>query len=318
MILPLLAGAALFIQAAPARQVLVYLANEPAPTQREHENALRIAAWLASSPDEGEQLLSQGILLDLTLFPEVVATDVAAISRHPGSMSGVVIAHNRILKSGLVLVGRGNVPQLAPIIIEPPADAREESNPLSNVANVKRVLRLAATNFDPVEYEFVIVVESHGDEVYAVTPRLGLPTEGLTKEKLFERVRGSDNAFIQRYGITTVELLELLATERRHHGFRTKLVVLASCESTIERLLPEVPTALVAAGGLPLLFGAIDFEKVLTSSEPTLDRAFISVLTPAPFELADPALVVRRRWSFVGGGCLGLMRCCASCLFLAP
>lgn len=276
--------------------MLVYLANEPALTARANENTRQIAAWLASSPEEGDHILSQGILVDLTLFPETVAINVAAITRHAASLGGVVIAHNRILQSGVILVGRGTAPQPVAINIMKPTDSREESNPLSNASNLMRVLALVATSFDPTEYEFVIVIESHGDEIYAVTPRLGLPTEGLTKEKLFERVHGSDNAFVQRYGITTVELLEILAAARRDFGLRTKLVVLASCESTIEKLLPEVPTALVAAGGLPLLIGAIDFEMVLSSHERTLDQALIAVLTPEPFEIADPDLVVRRRW----------------------
>ena len=71
------------------------------------------------------------------------------------------------------------------------------------------MLDLAASHFAPGEYEFVVVLESHENEQYAVTPRLGLPTEGLTEETLLNRVHGADNAFVERYGITTPALLEL-------------------------------------------------------------------------------------------------------------
>ncbi len=289
-----LAGAAFFLHAAPA-QVLIYLGNEPSPTPRESENIRQIAAWLESSPEENDRILSLGILEDLKTFPEVVATDLAAIERHSTELSGVVVSQNRLLQSGVVLVGRGGPLERVPITIGTPKDGREASNPIANPANLIAVLELAAREFDPTTHEFVVVVESHGDEIYAVTPRLGLPTEGLTKETLFARVHGSDNAFVQRYGITTADLLSILAEQKRKHGFTTKLAVLASCESTIEALPPEVPNALVAAGGEPLLYGSVDFEKVLSSKEPTLDRAFISALTPAPFEIADPSVLPARR-----------------------
>lgn len=286
--------AALVLHSAP-QQVLVYLANEPSPTPRELENIKRIAGWLGESSEEGDRILAQGILEDLKVFPEVVATDLGAIRRHGAELSGVVIAHNRLVQSGTVLVARGGEQTPVPILLAPARDGREESNPLANAVNVAAVLDLAAQAFDPSNFEFVVVVESHGDELYAITPRLGLPTEGLTKEALFERVHGADNAFVQRFGIKTSELLDLLVQKRRARGFRTRLLILSSCESTVEMLPSEVPTVLVSKDGLPLLYGAVDFEKVLSSNEPSLDRRALSVLPPAPFEVADPSALPRRR-----------------------
>lgn len=282
---------------AQKREVLVYLANEPAPTLREGENIGRIVGWLQGSSSEDDRVLAAGILNDLRSFPAQVDSDVAAIGGHSNSLSGVLVATNRLLQSGAVLVSSaGEVLHRLPFSVTVPRDGREASNPLSSAANLSRVLELAASTFPPHDYDFVVVVESHGDEVYAVTPRLGLPTEGLTEEILINRVHGSDNAFVERYGITTAALLDLLVDQRRKRDFRTTLLVLASCESSIEEQPPEIPLALVAAHGLPLLFGVIDYEKVLTTSAPTLREAFVSVLTPAPFEIADPSAVVHRRW----------------------
>ncbi|MFZ5445941.1 MAG: hypothetical protein ACOZQL_38465 [Myxococcota bacterium] len=292
--LPLLA---VFVLHSAPPQVLVYLANEPAPTATELENITRIAGWLEESTEESDHILAQGIREDLKTFPEVVAADVATIRRHAATLDGVVIAHNQLVKTGNVLIGRGERLETVPISLVQPADGREASNPLANLQNVAAVIELAARAFDPQEFEFVIVVESHGDESYAITPRLGLPTDGLTKDTLFERVHGADNPFIQRYGVKTSELLDLLALKRNTIEFRTKLLVLASCESTVELLPPALPAVLVAADGLPLEFGSVDFEKVLRSNESALDRRLLTVLTSGAFEIADPTVLPRRRLS---------------------
>ncbi|MBE2249577.1 MAG: hypothetical protein IAE78_08500 [Myxococcus sp.] len=282
--------------AASAGEVLVYVANEVSAAPAERANLERIAEWLRSSGDEGDRLLAEGLITDLALFPSAVDVDQAALTRLGPSRAGLVIATNRLAQAGQVLVAQHHGALASrPLTLPPPRDGREASSPLSNRVALERVLALAAEVFPPASHEFIVVIESHGDAEYALTPRLGLPTEGLTREALLARVHGADTAFVERYGVTTASLVDLLVELKRTRGFTTKLLVMASCESTLERLVPEVPLALVAAGGAPLEIGVIDYERVLSSPEPDLAKAFVATLTPAPFEVADPSVLPARR-----------------------
>ncbi|MER2564143.1 MAG: hypothetical protein ABTQ32_25660 [Myxococcaceae bacterium] len=279
---------AALLLASPRAEVLIYLANEPAPTAGEAENAHRIAGWLRESPERDDQLLGEGIEEDLRVFPTQVDVDVAAIERNLSRLAGVVVATNRLLKQGVVLVGRGERLGRVPLVVAPPRDGREASNPLSSAQNVRSVLERARVEF--AEADFVIAVQSHGDERYALTPRLGLPTEGLTREALLARVHGSNDVFVERYGIATGDLVSLVG------GVHPSLLVLASCRSTLEAFPAETPPTLVAANGDPLPYGAIDYERVFTSKASSLKHAFITELTASHFELATPETLERRRW----------------------
>ena len=109
-------------------------------------------------------------------------------------------------------------------------------------------------------------------------------------------MHGRDNAFVARYGVTTVDLVALVAKQRAARGLRTSLLALVSCNSVVERLPPEVPRILVAAGGEALVYGAVDYAAALalTSSAP-LSSSLIAAWTPRPLEVADPAVVAARR-----------------------
>lgn len=288
----------LLARLALADEVLIYLGNEPSPTARQRESIRQLVGWLEGADDTEDRTLGLAVEADLALFPAFVDLDVGALRRLGPSRAAIVIATNRLAQQGVVLVApRGGAFEQRPLALEPPSDEREASNPLSNRANVARVFSAAMQAFPPQAHEFVVVTQSHGDEAYALTPRLGLPTEGLTRERLLARVHGADSVFVERYGTTTQALLNLLVELRRTAGFTTTLLVLSSCASTIEQLPPEVPRALVAAGGAPLDLGAINFGRVLLTPAPTVAQSLVTTLTPAPFEVADPAVLpARRRW----------------------
>lgn len=288
----------LLARLALADEVLLYLGNEPSPTAAQRESIRDIVGWLDSSTDPADRNLGMAVEADLALFPAFVDLDVGALRRLGPSRAAIVIATNRLAQEGVVLVApRGGAFERRPLSLGPARDEREASNPLSSRANVARVLSVAMQAFPPASHEFVVVTQSHGDEEYALTPRLGLPTEGLTREGLLARVHGADSVFVERYGTTTQSLLSLLVELRRTAGFTTTLLVLSSCESTIEQLPAEVPRALVAAGGAQLDLGSINFGRVLMTPAPTVAQSLVTTLTPAPFELANPdVLPQRRRW----------------------
>jgi hypothetical protein len=96
--------------------------------------------------------------------------------------------------------------------------------------------------------------------------------------------------------VTTQALIAELQTMTRQVGFRTSLLVLGSCEGTIEALPPELPLALVATDGRPLPIAPFPLARVFDSGAPTLARVFVAGLTPEPFEVADPAALPARRW----------------------
>lgn len=290
--------AALLAASGVPGEVVVYLGNAPAPSGEAERQLRQLAAWLDATGSAEDAVLAEGIRADLDDFPRAVAADVEALTRLGPSRAGVVLATNAQLKRGAVSVARrGGAFVEVPLELPPARDLREATSPLARAEVVRRVLELVAAHFPPAEHQLILAVHSHGDEAYALTPRVGLPFEGLTRERLLARVHGDEPTPAERLGVTTKALLGLLAEARARRGQAVALLVLATCEGTLDALPPEVPRALVAAGGGQLPFGAVDYGAVLAATAPSLVEAFVTTLTPAPLELAEADPLVPPRWS---------------------
>ncbi|HEY1099984.1 MAG TPA: hypothetical protein VGF99_13700 [Myxococcota bacterium] len=286
---------------APKGQALVLLANEPAPDDDERARVDEIIGWLASSDDDDhkddDHLLAASLMSDARDFPRAVDHLVDTLAAAATDLDGVAIVTNRGLRRGVLQMAWARQP-LHDVAFALPeaflarADGRRRASPLSDAAVVEAVLARLHNSF--TGQRLVVVTFSHGDHEHALTPRLGLPTVGLTRETLLARVHGDeddddDRTPTTRYGMRTADLIERI----EWHLPNTELLVLGSCGSQLTTTPKFLKNVLVAKDGGPIAYGALDIGRVLArrGESKTLKDAVVTTWTPAPFERADPQRV---------------------------
>jgi hypothetical protein len=251
-------------------EVLIYYATETAPDGPAAQNAHQIAGWLAGISDSEAQKESKSVLNDLTVFPSVAHSEIAAIE-DSRTTRNVLIFSNEMTRAGSYLLGReGERPARAHFYCRD-SDSRDPiaaGSPLSSPECLAAALKEAASRFTAASYSFTLLLNGHGSRDRVLMPRICVHSEEISQEwlaNIFEG-RGGESArkYRSRYGISKAELLNVLGTAVPNMHLR--LVLLHSCHSSLPSgtVLPK-NIGVIWTYADSVEYNSIDFPLVLNS-----------------------------------------------------
>jgi hypothetical protein len=176
------------------REVFIFYANETGCSQDELQNYKTVIGWLRSANHHKARTIAAQLETDLNSFPARVNAEIGTIcDRLPKTspnLSGVLFS-NHLARSGKFLVLRAGAQAFeeASISLGDSDDPVLKSNPLSNRLAMRRAFREVANRFDPQHHDFILVTNSHGSPIMAVTPRLGVWHKHTNRDELLSVVR---------------------------------------------------------------------------------------------------------------------------------
>ena len=252
-----LAAAPTVAAAAGRTEVLVYYTNESAPAGAEARNLEVVTAWFRSSPVPLHHTIAGQLDIDARLSQAAVEINTIEIAHLPFP---AVIFSNRLTRAGTCLVVRPDAPPVPHPFTVPPDDHYiVAANPLSKASTLSAALATAAAVFPPDQHDFLLVTQSHGSKVMALTPRLAVRHEETTREELLARATetpppGPPPAWANTVGVTKPQLLAALADAGRDHAMHFSLVYVEAChtdtpEFARENLPPNVDRLLFIRSG---------------------------------------------------------------------
>jgi hypothetical protein len=219
--------------AQPSQQVLLFYANETSPDSTEAANYQKILSWLVKNPSPEIDEIVRSLKRDLQIFKRSVGEDIEAIQR---ASFPSLIATNETVRSGYVLAKQNELRRIK-ISVVPTSNYILQSNPLSQSSTFQRYLQIALSEFPPSQYSYALIVKSHGDTQYALTPRLAVRSEETTEQQLVAVANGKvakselPEWSKNRLGVTKDDLLGVLNSAFTGKGYVLDWFVLDSCLS---------------------------------------------------------------------------------------
>lgn len=281
-------------------RVLVYIANENAPEGAEQENYEEVLNWLRSDGREKAARTVTSLDSDRHLFPQVVDLEVSLLTDRPdrrSALSGLVIATNRLLRSGHCLVYQKGGKKTQEMEIPFSTDHKNlvlNANPVSRPEILSQLLTLIADQFDPATHRFVVVFKSHGSAAKVLTPRLTVQSHETSEEEILkllneEVAEEQLPVWIDQLGVSKSEFLDLLATAGNVDQMQFELVFLEACNATahdfsLEELPENVEQFLFIHGSAN--YQNLLYEDVLCDGSEDLAQAMLDAAS-AKFVLID-------------------------------
>ncbi|EMI43602.1 secreted protein [Rhodopirellula sp. SWK7] len=223
-------------------EVIIYLANETSPVDDERENYETIIKWLNSERSQETQTIVDSFELDQKMFPLAVdleTTSLAVEVPKQQESSGLVVLTNGMFRSGKYLLWKPGFDRAQetplPIASSHP-NLILAANPLSRADTIAAVLSFVATQFDPNENRFVLVIKSHGSGTKVMTPRLAVRATDTNRNEVLRVANNQAPAgelplWTDRLGVSKPEFLSILGDAGRHQQMNFSLVYLEACNA---------------------------------------------------------------------------------------
>jgi hypothetical protein len=173
------------------KKVLIYYANETAPSADEAKNYDVLIQWLKTSDEESIRKIARSLESDLKTFHAVVDEEIAAIQRNlskadPNTKVAAVIFTNRLARRGVFRVQESGSDAVAEAKIAMPKlnGLVCKSNPLAHPDVFTAALTAVSKRFDAANHQYVLVTKSHGGPQVALTPRIVLEASTTSRQDL--------------------------------------------------------------------------------------------------------------------------------------
>lgn len=204
-------------------EVLIYYANETAPSGEEATNYSRMIAALDKHPKT--KFIAERLLKDTHLFPLIVDKETKDLkdnlcSRKNKTGTALIIFTNRGVRNGVIEYCRNGgevktlkydyIGYLKKYATGMEGDFRAENNPLANLKSLERALEIVRWKFVPTRYLYNLVTKSHGNPTHFLIPRLLVRTDKVSADEiaaeLLEKLPEVDDAGASPYGSVTAKI----------------------------------------------------------------------------------------------------------------
>ena len=287
-------------EALPARaaSVLIYYANETAPTEAGRANYDTILGWLHSSDVSVMHELAEVLESDAKEFPaaideetDMIRSALAGESRPALQSISVAIFTNRLTRRGVFLaIDQGEVEEVQFRLVIDATDAITESSPLCSSVALRAALEATTERFPSEEFGYVLVLKSHGAADLAMTPRLAVHHEQTSREELLAFLERSfaeghehdpdqdevtPDLFIDRRGVGKEDFFRVIAEAGEQQDLVFTAIFLESCQSGLElpaTMPPNIGT-LHSTGPDGAPFRNLDYTRLLDEARGDSDLA---------------------------------------------
>lgn len=182
-------------------EVLVYYANETAPSGEEATNYNRMIAALEKHSKT--RFIAERLSKDTHLFPLIVDEETKDLkeflcSKKNKAGTALIIFTNRGVRNGVIEYCRNGeavktlkydfMAYLTKNDTGIEGDFRAENNPLANLKALERALEIVRWKFIPTKYLYSLVTKSHGNATHFLIPRLLVRTDKISAEEIADEL----------------------------------------------------------------------------------------------------------------------------------
>jgi hypothetical protein len=152
-----------------------------------------------------------------------------------------VVFTNRGVRSGRFWILRPGAGRVENVAMDAPRydNLILASNPLTTAESLARCLHEVVRRFPADRHQYVLVAKSHGSEVLALTPRLVVRSDDVSREAFLTFANATEPvasapAWAKRLGTTREAFFAVLADAGQTAGMRFPLVFVESCQGVLD------------------------------------------------------------------------------------